>query len=178
MRVYHGTTAECIEHIRCEGFADNRPTTWYESEPDKIYFYYNADGSDDLDCRDSANRRAAIENAQITGAIMHSTSTSLYLIALDFQPDDVEDYLDYSSQNMSEIALAIPIEELEEMTYEIIEVQNAFVPSLSLMYLACVGIDSLRTDRLSDVERTLLEEVRSRPEYAYLMLLETTGYTD
>lgn len=176
MRVYHGTTAECIKRIRREGFSDSRPTTWYESEPDKIYFYYDADGSDDPDCRDSANRRAAIENAQITGAIMHSASTSLYVIALDFEPDDVEDYLDYSSQNMSEVALAIPIEELEEMDYEIIEVQNAFVPSLSLMYLTCVGTNSLRTDRLSDVERMLLGEVRSRPEYAYLTLLETTGY--
>lgn len=149
MRIYHGTSYEFGQNIISHGF---QPVmhTWDVSMEDCIYFYYPKY----IDEEEA--REYAIENAQITAALNHSNSPHLFLFSIEIDESMIDDFLDYSCENMSDYALEIPIEFLKHQKIEYEKVVGRFFPSLSLAYLAPLNKDYLNTTKLSVQEEELL----------------------
>lgn len=149
MRVYHGTSYEFGQRILKEGF-NPKNHTWYVSMEDCIYFYYSLEN-------DEANmKEMAIQNAQITAALNHSQSPYLFLFSIDIDPSYIEGFKDYSCEGMSDEALEIPLSFLKNQEIDYEKVDERFIPSISLAYLAPLSKNYLNTEHLTAEEEYIL----------------------
>lgn len=161
MYVYHGTTVENARKINENGWLrkenDSSIPTWNCSDPLSIYFAYSNE-----DEREAA--RLALECGQIAAAIQRSNESSIILFRMEVPEEMLEsfdDYLDFSCENMSSCALEIPEEIVEryKKNIEMIEIDHAFVPSLSLAYLSNLTKNEyLNLDSLTSVEMDCFED--------------------
>lgn len=161
MHIYHGTTLENARKIQASGWLRSEDSssipTWNCSDKHCVYFAYDKENE-----REAA--RLAFECGQIAAAIQRSNESSIVLFRMEIPEemlDHLEDYLDYSCDNMSFCALEIPEELVEECKekIEMIEIDHSFVPSLSLVYLATLSRNSyINLDPLTEVEMDCIED--------------------
>lgn len=74
---------------------------------------------------------------------------------------DIEEFLDYSSENMSGIALEIPVDIVNKAIIQSEVVKDVYIPSLGLVYLARLNLDYLNTENLFDEELYLLRNKKT-----------------
>lgn len=161
MHIYHGTTLENARKIQASGWLRSEDSssipTWNCSDKHCVYFAYDKENE-----REAA--RLAFECGQIAAAIQRSNDSSIVLFRMEIPEemlDHLEDYLDYSCDNMSFCALEIPEELVEECKekIEMIEIDHSFVPSLSLAYLSNMTKNGyLNLDSLTSVEMDCFED--------------------
>lgn len=161
MHIYHGTTLENARKIQASGWLRSEDSssipTWNCSDKHCVYFAYDKENE-----REAA--RLAFECGQIAAAIQRSDESSIVLFRMEIPEemlDHLEDYLDYSCDNMSFCALEIPEELVEECKekIEMIEIDHSFVPSLSLAYLSNMTKNGyLNLDSLTSVEMDCFED--------------------
>lgn len=161
LRVYHGTSYENGLRILDEGFKCEKKI-WYVSDNDSVYFHYVLPDSKYEDEQDA--RRRAIDSARISSAINHSTSPHIYLFSIEVDEGDIEEFLDYSSENMSGIALEIPVDIVNKTIIQSEVVEDVYIPSLGLVYLAGLNLDYLNTENLIDEELYLLRNKKTLGE--------------
>lgn len=154
MKIYHGTSFENGQSILKNGWNTNNQN-WYVSNNDCVYFYYSSRDNEDF-LGDKHLIFKALESAQITAALKHSQSTSLYVFSIEIDEEEIEDLKDYSCENMDSVALEIPIEVLLNKKIEYQLYENVFCPSLSLMYLNSIYLPYLNVSSLSSTEQHLI----------------------
>lgn len=154
VRVYHGTSYENGQSILKNGF-NPESRTWDVSLDDCMYFAYDLE-------EESYAKAMAIDEARITAALNHSSYTGIYVFSIEVDESIIEEYGDSSCENMSDIAIELPLEIANQYTlkYELIE--NMFIPSLGLVYLANANINYLNLSKLTDCEYELLQNKKAR----------------
>lgn len=157
MKIYHGTSYENAQNILKNGWNPEKKV-WNTSDNDCVYFYYSSgNGEEFFGQEDEYLIQRALESAQITAAINHSTSSSLYVLSIDIDEKYIEDLKDYSCDGMSDVALEIPVAILRNKKIEYQVFENTFCPSLGLMYLKELRHDLLNVSCLTSYEQTLLK---------------------
>ena len=162
MKIYHGTSYENGQNILKNGW-NPKNKVWNVSNDDCVYFYYSSGDKKELGQEDDILIEMALQSAQIAAATNHSNSTSLYVFSIDIDDSELECLKDYSCDNMSNVALEIPVEILKNKKIEYKIYKNVFCPSLSLVYLSFLNINQgyLNVSNLTSSEDSLLSQLKS-----------------
>lgn len=154
MIIYHGTSYENAKKIEKNGFSPTRKT-WNCSKDGMIYFHCCID--------EKESQYKAKQSACITASLSKSQSTNIALISMEIDSKLIESFRDDCCKD----SIELPISFLNN-NYKIEYLNNCYIPSLSLAYLAGLDLRVLNIASLSNAEKEIL-----RNQHQQNMLLIT-----
>lgn len=147
----HGTSKECADKIRNEGFGGEK--TWLLSN-DEVYIREVFLDNEEIN---EENIIYAIENAQITAALHGSLNPSISLIFMLIDEDTVYPDMTYGAIETDKCITYDVANNLDKSEFKEIVISNGYDIYNRYFYLQSLNMDNLNLDYLSDSELNILK---------------------